>query len=182
VPALTTHDENYPEERCSLLQHYSSETVSHAGFLLTLGIILTAFVDFIRVLFPPTTVNFTYHVLVGFFLIPLTLAIIYLAGKFMCWGYLASSIMLVRPRNLSFSDADHEFLDETLILGRLHYGATQNVKREHPSLTIFVSGLKAYLRWPAPYVISFLVGVFYILIVYAWIVYVWIHSLCPYPC
>ena len=166
---LMGDEENHPQERCSLLQHYSSETVAHAGFLLTIGIIVTAFIDRVLGMFPPTYANLIYHGLVAVLLIPLTVAIIYLTGRFMCWGYLASNIMLVRPRDLKLNDVDKEFLDATQILVRLDYGATENVKRQHPRLKRHLSSLGKYLRWPVPYFASILVGVVYMVIVCVWI-------------
>jgi hypothetical protein len=130
------------EVRCSLLDHYSSQTQAHANELLTLALVGFGFVQFepqlsvlktialpILVIHLDKLVLFVVAGLLSSLGIRTTLRTFY-------WGYLSSSILSV-PRQKgvdSLQNFASDWDDKNLETNILHQAAMARVKAQHPSI------------------------------------------------
>jgi len=139
--------------RTALLEHYSSQITAHGTYLITL---LVGFFSFVQALpFFQTLETLPRDFLRGFFLSIFLFLGVYLLGRTLLWGYLASAILRVTPKKES--EIKIEEGGSATLLTRLHLACIDHVIQKHKDLWQFYMNRYRELElWVILFVVSIL--------------------------
>jgi len=147
-------DRDVQDARAALLKYYSSETIAHGAYLISLAVGFFGFVQLLPLF--ETIEALQRALLLGFFFSIFLGLVVHILGRTFFWGYLSSEALWATP--LKESEVTIEGRTSATLLIRLHQACGGRVKQKHKVWGQFYYTIRLWELelWVIFFVLSFL--------------------------